>query len=137
MDIKTNKKDFDGCIILSSGYCGEIYNFLYYDLNINSDNFYSCGVYGWNWSIYSLNRTLPGLRYNIYTISAYRNSPRKAAYINYERINAYFKKVIANYKKAKEGKTWRECEKLKKIYIPRITKKLNLLIEEDIKNARF
>lgn len=137
MDIKTTNKEFNNSIILNRGYCDEIYNFLYYGLNIQSDNFYNSGVYGWNYSIRSLNRTLPELRYNVYIISAYRNSPRRANYINYKRIEKYFSRIIANYKKVEKSKSWRELEKVKTQYKKRITKKLNEWIGEDIAKAEF
>lgn len=137
MDIKTNRNDFNGSIILSRGYCDKIYNFLYYDLHIKSDNFYNCGLYGWNYSLYSLNTTFNKLKYNVYVINAYRNTPTRANYINYERIEKYFAKIIKNYEKKTSNLGWRETEKVRKQYINKITKKLNLLISEDLEKARF
>ena len=137
MDIKTNRNDFNNSIILGSGYCDKIYNFMYYDMRINSDNYYNCGYYGWNYSIYTLNNTFHKLHYKVYVINAYRNTPTKANYINYERINKYFDKIIKNYNKKVNNLGWREIEKVRKQYINKITKKLNSFISEDIEKARF
>lgn len=128
MDIKTTRADFNGSIILGQGYCSDIYNFFYYDLNIKSDNYYNCGYYGWNYSIKCLNSTLNNLHYNVYIINAYRNSPSRDKRINYKLIDAYFDKIIKNYKNKVEKLGWREKQKINKQYIKRITKKLNEII---------
>ena len=135
MDIKTTRADFNGSIILSRGYCDKIYNFFYYDLRIRSDNYYNCGYYGWNYSIYTLNNTLNKLHYSVYVINAYRNTPTRAKYINYERINKYFDRVIKNYNAKVKELSWRETEKIRKQYINRITKKLNQFISVDVEKA--
>ena len=128
MDIKTTRADFNGSIILGQGYCSNIWSFFKYDLNIKSDNYYNCGYYGWNYSIKCLNNTLKDLKYDVYIIDAYRNSPSRDSKINYNLIDAYFDKIIKNYKKKIEKINWREKEKINKQYIKRITKKLNEII---------
>ena len=128
MDIKTTKADFNGSIILGIGSNSNIYNFFKYDLNIKSNNYYNSGLYGWNYSIRSLNNTLKGLKYDVYIIDAYRNSPSRDSKINYKLIDNYFKKIIKNYNKKVEKIDWREQEKINKQYIKRITKKLNEII---------
>jgi hypothetical protein len=110
---------------------------MYYDLNIKSDNFYNHGYYGWNWSIYSLNRTFPKLKFNVYVINAYRSTPTPNGHINYNRIEKYFNRVIANYNKKVNSMNWTEKQKLNKKYISAITKKLNQFLEEDFTNAKF
>ena len=94
MDIKTTRADFNGSIILGIGSNSNIYDFFKYDLNIKSDNYYNCGYYGWNYSIRSLNNTLRGLKYDVYIIDYYRNSPSRDSKINYKLIDAYFDKII-------------------------------------------
>ena len=128
MDIKTTRAEFDGSIILGIGSNSNIYNFFKYDLNIKSDNYYNSGCYGWNYSIRSLNNTLKGLKYDVYIIDAYRNSPSRDSKINYKLIDNYFKKIIKNYNKKVEKIDWREKQKINKQYIKRITKKLNEII---------
>ena len=109
MDIKTTRADFNGSIILGIGSNSNIYNFFKYDLNIKSDNYYNSGCYGWNYSIRSLNNTLRGLKYNVYIIDAYRNSPSRDSKINYKLIDNYFKKIIKNYNKKDEKAADRKC----------------------------
>ena len=128
MDIKTTRADFNGSIILGIGSTLNIYDFFKYDLNIKSDNYYNCGYYGWNYSIRSLNNTLRGLKYDVYIIDYYRNSPSSDKRINYKLIDNYFNKIIKNYKKKVEKIDWREKQKINKQYIKRITKKLNQII---------
>ena len=128
MDIKTTRADFNGSIILGIGSTLNIYDFFKYDLNIKSDNYYNSGCYGWNYSIRNLNNTLRGLKYDVYIIDAYRNSPSRDSKINYKLIDNYFNKIIKNYKKKVEKIDWREKEKINKQYIKRITKKLNEII---------
>ena len=128
MDIKTTRADFNGSIILGIGSTLNIYDFFKYDLNIKSDNYYNCGYYGWNYSIRRLNNTLKGLKYDVYIIDAYRNSPSRDSKINYKLIDNYFKKIIKNYKNKVEKIDWRDKEKINKQYIKRITKKLNEII---------
>ena len=128
MDIKTSRADFNGSIILGIGSNSNIYNFFKYDLNIKSDNYYNSGCYGWNYSIRSLNNTLKGLKYDVYIIDYYRNSPSSDERINYKLIDNYFNKIIKNYKKKVEKIDWREKQKINKQYIKRITKKLNEII---------
>ena len=128
MDIKTTRADFNGSIILGIGSTLNIYDFFKYDLNIKSDNYYNCGYYGWNYSIRRLNNTLKGLKYDVYIIDAYRNSPSRDSKINYKLIDNYFKKIIKNYKNKVEKIDWRDKEKINKQYIKRITKKLNQII---------
>ena len=128
MDIKTTRAEFNGSIILGIGSTLNIYDFFKYDLNIKSDNYYNSGCYGWNYSIRSLNNTLKGLKYDVYIIDAYRNSPSRDSKINYKLIDNYFKKIIKNYKNKVEKIDWREKEKINKQYIKRITKKLNEII---------
>lgn len=128
MDIKTTRAEFNGSIILGQGYCSNIWNFLKYDLNIKSDNYYNCGYYGWNYSIYELNKSLSNLRYNVFVINSYRNEPSRNKTINYKLIDNYFNKIIKNYKNKVDRCNWREKEKINKQYIKRITKKLNEII---------
>ena len=129
MDIKTTRADFNGSIILGIGSNSNIYNFFKYDLNIKSDNYYNCGCYGWNYSIRSLNNTLKGLKYDVYIIDAYRNSPVRDSKINYNLIDKYLDRVIKNYnKKVDRWMNWNEKQKINKQYIKRITKKLNQII---------
>ena len=128
MDIKTTRADFNGSIILGQGYCSNIWSFFKYDLNIKSDNYYNSGCYGWNYSIKCLNNTLKDLNYNVYIVNSYRNEPTRNKTINYKLIDAYFDKIIKNYKKKVEKINWREKEKINKQYIKRITKKLNEII---------
>ena len=129
MDIKTTRADFNGSIILGIGSNSNIYNFFKYDLNIKSDNYYNCGCYGWNYSIRSLNNTLRGLKYDVYIIDAYRNSPVRDSKINYNLIDKYLDRVIKNYnKKVDRWMNWNEKQKINKQYIKRITKKLNEII---------
>ena len=128
MDIKTTRADFNGSIILGQGYCSNIWSFFKYDLNIKSDNYYNCGYYGWNYSIKCLNNTLKDLNYNVYIVNSYRNEPSRNKTINYKLIDAYFNKIIKNYKKKVEKINWRDKEKINKQYIKRITKKLNEII---------
>ena len=130
MDIKTTRADFNGSIILGIGSTLNIYDFFKYDLNIKSDNYYNSGCYGWNYSIRSLNNTLKGLKYDVYIIDAYRNSPSRDSKINYKLIEKYFDKIIKNYKKKVEKINWRDKEKINKQYIKRITKKLNEIIND-------
>ena len=128
MDIKTTRADFNGSIILGIGSNSNIYNFFKYDLNIKSDNYYNSGCYGWNYSIRSLNNTLKGLKYDVYIIDAYRNSPVRDSKINYNLIDKYLDRVIKNYNKKVDRFNWREKQKLNEKYIKRITKKLNEII---------
>lgn len=130
MDIKTTRADFNGSIILGQGYCSNIWSFFKYDLNINSDNYYNCGCYGWNYSIKCLNNTLKDLNYNVYIVNSYRNEPTRNKTINYKLIDAYFDKIIKNYKNKVEKINWRDKEKINKQYIKRITKKLNQIIKD-------
>lgn len=130
MDIKTTRADFNGSIILGIGSNTDIYNFFKYDLNIESNNYYNCGCYGWNYSIRSLNNTLKDLKYDVYIIDYYRNEPSRNKTINYKLIDNYFKKIIKNYKKKAEKIDWREKQKINKQYIKRITKKLNKIISD-------
>ena len=102
--------------------------FFKYDLNIKSDDYYNSGCYGWNYSIRSLNNTLKDLHYNVYVINSYRNEPSRNKTINYKLIDAYFDKIIKNYKNKVEKIDWREKQKINKQYIKRITKKLNQII---------
>ena len=128
MDIKTSRADFNGSIILGQGYCSNIWSFFKYDLNIKSDNYYNSGCYGWNYSIRSLNNTLKGLKYDVYIIDAYRNSPVRDSKINYNLIDKYLDRVIKNYNKKVDRFNWRKKQKLNEKYIKRITKKLNEII---------
>lgn len=128
MDIKTTRADFNGSIILGIGSSLNIYDFFKYDLNIKSDNYYNCGYYGWNYSLYKLNNTLKDLKYDVYIIDAYRNSPSRDSKINYKLIDKYLDRVIKNYKKKVEKINWREKQKINKQYIKRVTKKLNEII---------
>ena len=129
MDIKTTRADFNGSIILGIGSNSNIYDFFKYDLNIKSDNYYNSGCYGWNYSIRSLNNTLKGLKYDVYIIDAYRNSPVRDSKINYNLIDKYLDRVIKNYnKKVDRWMNWNEKQKINKQYIKRITKKLNEII---------
>lgn len=130
MDIKTTRADFNGSIILGIGSSVNIYDFLKYDLNIESNNYYNSGCYGWNYSIRSLNNTLKDLNYDVYIIDYYRNNPSRDKRINYKLIDKYFYKIIKNYKKKIEKIDWREKEKINKQYIKRITKKLNKIIND-------
>ena len=124
MDIKTTRADFNGSIILGIGSSVNIYDFFKYDLNIESNNYYNSGCYGWNYSI----RTLKDLNYDVYIIDYYRNEPSRNKTINYKLIDAYFDKIIKNYKNKVDKLGWREKEKINKQYIKRITKKLNEII---------
>lgn len=128
MDIKTTRADFNGSIILGQGYENDIFKFFYYDLNIRSNNYYNRGYYGWNYSIYELNKSLSNLKYNVFVINAYRNSPTQNNRIDYKLINKYFNRIIKNYNKKVDRCNWREKEKINKQYIKRITKKLNEII---------
>ena len=128
MDIKTTRADFNGSIILGIGSNSNIYDFFKYDLNIKSDNYYNSGCYGWNYSIRILNNTLKGLKYDVYIIDAYRNSPVRDSKINYNLIDKYLDRVIKNYNKKVDRFNWREKQKLNEKYIKRITKKLNEII---------
>lgn len=128
MDIKTTRADFNGSIILGIGSNSDILNFFMNDLNIKSDNYYNAGTFGWNFSLYELNNTLKDLNYNVYIIDYYRNEPSRNKTINYKLIDAYFNKIIKNYKKKVEKIDWRDKEKINKQYIKRITKKLNQII---------
>lgn len=130
MDIKTTRAEFKDSIILGQGYCSNIWNFLKYDLNIKSDNYYNCGCYGWNYSVKCLNNTLKDLHYNVFVINSYRNEPSRNKTINYKLIDAYFDKIIKNYKNKVDKLGWREKEKINKQYIKRITKKLNQIIND-------
>lgn len=130
MDFKATRAEFNGSIIINQGYCDEIYNFIHYTLNNHSDNFYNYGLYGWNRSIYSLNETFNKLNYNVYIISSYRNQPTRNTKINYNEIEKYFSKIIKNYKVKAEKLDYYEKQKLNKIYINKITKKLNEIIEK-------
>lgn len=134
MDIKTTRADFNGSIILGIGSSIDIYNFFKYDLNIVSDNYYNSGCYGWNYSIRSLNNTLKDLNYDVYIIDYYRNEPSRNKTINYKLIDAYFDKIIKNYKNKVEKIDWREKQKINKQYIKRITKKLNTIISNCYNN---
>lgn len=128
MDIKTTRADFNGSIILGIGSSINIYDFFKYDLNIESNNYYNSGCYGWNYSIRSLNNTLKDLNYDVYIIDYYRNTPTRDNKINYKLIDNYFKKIIKNYNKKVDRFNWREKQKLNEKYINRITKKLNTII---------
>ena len=128
MDFKATRAEFNGSIIINRRSNDEIYNFIHYTLNNHSDNYYNCGYYGWNWSIYSLNTTFNKLNYNVYIISSYRNQPTR----NYNEIEKYFSKIIKNYKAKAEKLDYYEKQKLNKIYINKITKKLNEIIEKSL-----
>ena len=130
MDIKTTRAEFNGSIILGIGSHSNLYNFFKYDLNIKSDNYYNYGCYGWNYSIRSLNNTLKDLNYDVYIIDYYRNEPSRNKTINYKLIDAYFDKIIKNYKNKVDKLGWRGKEKINKQYIKRITKKLNKIIND-------
>ena len=135
MDIKTTRESFNDSIILGGGYCCKIYNFFHYDLSNKSNNYYNCGYYGWNWSIEELD--LIGLKHHVYIINTYRNSPRKWAAVNYERLESKLLQIIKQYDKIADGKSWGELDKIKKRYRNRIVKILNNYIDEDVKNWRF
>lgn len=128
MDIKTTRAEFNGSIILGQGYENDIFKFFYYDLNIKSNNYYNRGYFGWNYSIYELNNTLSDLKYNVFVINAYRNSPTQNNRIDYKLINKYLDRVIRNYNKKVDRWNYQEKEKINKQYIKRITKKLNEII---------
>ena len=132
MDFKATRAEFNGSIIINSRSNDEIYNFIYYTLNNHSDNYYNYGYYGWNRSIRELNRTFDKLNYNVYIISGYRNQPTRNAKINYNEIEKYFSKIIKNYKAKAEKLDYYEKQKLKKVYINKITKKLNEIIEKSL-----
>lgn len=130
MEFKTTRKDFENAIIINQGYCDKIYNFIYYTLNNQSDNFYNYGYYGWNRSIYNLNKTFKKLKPYVFIINSYRNAPARNERINYNKIEKYFDRIIKNYNNKIEKIGYKEGEKLRKIYINRISKKLNEIIEE-------
>lgn len=134
MDIKTTRAEFNGSIILGIGSTINIYDFFKYDLNIESDNYYNSGCYGWNYSIRSLNNTLKDLNYDVYIIDYYRNEPSRSKIINYKLIDKYFNKIIKNYKKKVDRMSWNEKQKINKQYIKRITKKLNTIISNCYNN---
>lgn len=134
MDIKTTRADFNGSIILGIGSTINIYDFFKYDLNIESNNYYNSGCYGWNYSIRSLNNTLKDLNYDVYIIDYYRNEPSRSKIINYKLIDKYFNKIIKNYKKKVDRMSWNEKQKINKQYIKRITKKLNTIISNCYNN---
>lgn len=129
MSIRVNRRDFEGKIILGRGYCNKIYNFIHYDLNNRSDNFYNDGVYGWNFSIEEMNISFGDLKQLVYIVNGYRNIPYRAGWVDYDRIDNYFNRIIKNFNK----KTDNYCDlyKLRKTYIKRITKKLNKFLSED------
>lgn len=137
MDIKTTRADFNGSIILGIGSSVNIYNFFKYDLNIESNNYYNSGCYGWNYSIRSLNNTLKDLNYNVYIIDYYRNNPSRDKRINYKLIDKYFDKIIKNYKNKVKKIDWREKQKINKQYIKRITKKLNQIINNSYEKEQW
>lgn len=134
MEFKTTRKDFENAIIINQGYCDKIYNFIYYTLNNQSDNFYNFGYYGWNWSIYNLNKTFKKLKPYVFIINSYRNEPARNKRINYKEIEKYFNRIIKNYNNKVEKMGYKEQEKLRKIYINRISKKLNEIIEKSYNN---
>lgn len=114
MEFKTTRKDFENAIIINQGYCDKIYNFIYYTLNNQSDNFYNCGYYGWNRSIYNLNKTFKKLKPYVFIINSYRNAPARNERINYKEIEKYFNRIIKNYNNKIEKIGYKEGEKIKK-----------------------
>ena len=130
MELNTTIKDFENTIIINQGYCDKIYNFIYYDLLNKSDNYYNYGYYGWNWSIYELNKTFNKLRYNVYIINSYRNAPKRDKRIKYNEIEKYFTRIIKNYNSKINSISYEDIEKLRKSYINKITKKLNEIIDK-------
>lgn len=135
MEFNATRNDFNNSIIINRGYCSKIFNFIYYTLNNNSEIYYNYGYYGWNWSIYNLNNTFNKLRYNVYIINSYRNAPTRNRQINYNEIEKYFNRIIKNYDVKSKNLTYKEEEKLKKVYINRISKKLNEIISKSYKHT--
>lgn len=135
MEFNATRNDFKNSIIINRGYCSKIFDFIYNTLNNNSETYYNYGYYGWNWSIYKLNNTFNKLRYNVFIINSYRNEPTRNKKINYNEIEKYFNRIIKNYYIKSEKLTYKEEQKLKKVYINKITKKLNEIIEKSFNNT--